>query len=636
MSGTDTSAPSDGSETGPAQQDTSDTKAKRLQRLRDWSRSERVSLVVKRWVSITLCGIAAASVCVIATPFLPESRAFVIERLASLGWPILMAVLVATIVAAMFPSFKGRSEAFFGGRHFVVYPPIWVSAAIGSVLYVLVASNQVVFTAETGGDVAWLIAAVSILSVFGDCVYRMAGRPQNKATIANVSADTTVSDLLNNPEQFDKWLASDREITGVGNDLFGMTSIAKEIAGLVARDCVDPPTIAVLGQVGSGKSSLGWLVHDELQANPGSLPTDFVQLSLWPYDTVDAAVKAILDRVIDRVSCCVPVLALRGIPQRYAAMMSDSSLLERLLAASISSAEPDSLLKRIDQVLFCVGRRLVLWIDDLERFSPGGDHETGHAAGPIESLLYELDRCKRISMVLATTPKYLQHGDLKIARYHRYLAVGGTQCATDICRAAAKRLSCDSNCGMSSHAKVALSAGTIRELKVVLRETRRLVERYREEFGANQDDKYPCIDGAIYDQVVLCVTLSRIAPLIWNEVLREQSIELPIVVDDVPSSMKRGQNKIESKPPVADAQKIRCAIRELIAREKLEGLRGLFGLLQELWSASESSVTAESDVNPRLFEVKILGDVITVSRSSLFGSIFIIGELCAFGGDGEP
>ena len=102
------------------------------------------------------------------------------------------------------------------------------------------------------------------------------------------------------PETFDrlyKWVRDDSEITSPRADRFEHSRIAHRIADRL-RSGNEAPTLAVIGPLGSGKSSVRRLTERALRHDRR---VRIVPVSLWPFDSPEAAVRGILRALVQEL-----------------------------------------------------------------------------------------------------------------------------------------------------------------------------------------------------------------------------------------------------------------------------------------------------------------------------------------------
>jgi Cdc6-like AAA superfamily ATPase len=93
-----------------------------------------------------------------------------------------------------------------------------------------------------------------------------------------------------------KFQVFDAPIGHPDNDLFGMATYARKLAGFI--DSVEPPfTIGIYGQWGDGKTSFVRLVNHYLAQSVRKEPIEFITFSAWPHTTSDAIWRALILRI---------------------------------------------------------------------------------------------------------------------------------------------------------------------------------------------------------------------------------------------------------------------------------------------------------------------------------------------------
>jgi hypothetical protein len=76
----------------------------------------------------------------------------------------------------------------------------------------------------------------------------------------------------------------------------------------------EAPTMAVVGILGSGKSTIRALVAYHLRHTPR---VRLVHVSLWPFDSAEGVVRGILRAILDELGRHVNVLSLVGLTEDY-------------------------------------------------------------------------------------------------------------------------------------------------------------------------------------------------------------------------------------------------------------------------------------------------------------------------------
>lgn len=306
-----------------------------------------------------------------------------------------------------------------GYRHFCSYPPLWLAAVVGTFLIFswwcavpssvhleppLGVPRQPLVKAGVLGFDIWLLVAV------GWWLRRDLVPRERDATPKPALADRSRSFL--------EWVRDDDAIDFPSDDLFDLNRRAERIVRrLTETDGKESPTIAVVGERGSGKTSLGRLVKDRLGKVNASF--ELVQLSLWPYKDAEAAIAALTGGLVESMSRHVFAPTLRQVPLEYVrAFEGHSTWVDSVLRLVVPSSIAQTL-GHLDAVAAAIGVRFVLWVDDLERFQVSGPASEPDAKdiAALRAFLYELDQLQFVSVVVATTNLSQSLDVEKLARY---------------------------------------------------------------------------------------------------------------------------------------------------------------------------------------------------------------------------
>jgi hypothetical protein len=226
------------------------------------------------------------------------------------------------------------------------------------------------------------------------------------------------------PEDFDAlrdWLRDDSPIDTPDLDSFHHDDIARRMPERLRKD--EAPSMAVIGPHGSGKSTICKLVGYHLR---NVRNVRLIQVSLWPFDSAEAAARGILRAIIEELGRQVNVLPLVGLSEDYIAAIEKTAGSYGGIARMLrGKSAPDQVLKQLSEIVCAAGLRLVLWIEDLDRFYGGDQPEVGtpgeredERLGPIRALLHLLDQCRpEISVVVSDTSLRARFDIEKIARF---------------------------------------------------------------------------------------------------------------------------------------------------------------------------------------------------------------------------
>lgn len=345
----------------------------------------RTSSIARRWTEVLVLGIVVAA----AWQFFGPRYAEIASQLV----PAQRIGLAATFLAFCFWVARGRWLAFLGLRHFAVYPPPWVSAFVAVHLLAL---KDVLNGASLKSSALPLLAGPTLilLSIAFSLVMR------RSLFVTKPNAESAESTPAFDPLTFESlcdWIRNDDAIGDPQSDLFGHSDIATRIASRISSPANHrtPPTIAIVGDFGAGKSSVRRLVEHRLAPCPR--PT-LVTVNLWPLENADAAVQEILRQLIGALGRHFPTLALKSVPGEYLnAIEGISGSWSQIIRALQPSRSPAQVLNELEIITTATGQRFILWIEDLERFA----RDDPSRLSPIRALLHLLDDCQGIQIVVS-------------------------------------------------------------------------------------------------------------------------------------------------------------------------------------------------------------------------------------------
>jgi len=291
------------------------------------------------------------------------------------------------------------------------YPPTWLFAFFGAFLY-----HYLISLIYNATYFDWSVIGLSILSFIPGIIFAsildslFPFRLRAQATHAR-SDEKTIKNfrtLLKDPSVFIKWLNKETPIQSSEEDLFDSAIFAKRIAKMLRATPLK--TIAVVGSYGCGKSSIMNMVEEYLKTPEGAQDkqSSTIENNLISPDKIvrckvhgwglqkDAAVEHILQAILSELAKSVDCLGLTRIPADYRAALSGSSWFNSFAVLSCTTTEPFEILCKLDTVLACNGKRMIIFLEDLDRNTAGSVYWK-----ELTSLLDRLKDLDNISFVLA-------------------------------------------------------------------------------------------------------------------------------------------------------------------------------------------------------------------------------------------
>lgn len=376
----------------------------------------------RRWFSVLATGVTAFAI-TLTIAFIEKARLSTISLLP----PWLLTLPVAAGVALLFHIGPRKLAGALGLRHTLAYPPHWLGAVLGAGAALVALTNVEVVNASFGLSGAtedtlqtWSLVALAIAlaPLAGHLVFALF-RVRRKGTQWTDSNASLPSRRL---QDLRAWYLDDVPVVSAAGDLFDHEPIAKRIAQRLVTEQAQAQ--ALLGRLGSGKTTVRNLVEEYLRLRYPHAPIAIVTVELWPYETPTAAVEGVLRAVVGALAAHVHTSQLTGVPAAYAETIAHATGMAKWIPrVREERSTPSELLKKLDDVAKAVDRRLVLWVDDLERFAFGDPKpkKTTPAElerlAPIRALLYGLDRLDSITVVTATTDLFRRFDLEKVARY---------------------------------------------------------------------------------------------------------------------------------------------------------------------------------------------------------------------------
>ena len=296
-----------------------------------------------------------------------------------------------------------------------LYPPTWFFALFGAIisywLNLLFWKTDPFDWAVIGLSIASFIPGIFMAS-FLESLFslRKSTLILPKQTVVSGKPAENFCALLMDENAFTDWLKKEIPIKSREEDLFDLAIFAKRIVLMFQETPLK--TFAIVGSYGCGKSSIINMIEESLRSSERlhSAP----RKNLFSTDRIvtckvqgwglrkNTVAEHILRSILTELSKSVDCLGLSFVPSAYRDVLSNSgsSWLKSFAAVSSEARDPIEILRRLDNVLACTGKRLVLFLEDLERNITGFTYWK-----EITSLLDRLKDLDNITFVLAINQK---------------------------------------------------------------------------------------------------------------------------------------------------------------------------------------------------------------------------------------
>lgn len=396
-------------------------------------------LIIRRWIDLIVLSILSALIYVILHPIVANlsgnlAKLFPPSNIDfNFSIPIPIFVLLFLVTAFLWfllirlGGFRYRklfpNNLLHSLKKAYLYPPTWLFAFFGAFLYYWIIS---LIYNTTRFD--WSVIGLSIISFIPGIIFASFldilipfDLPVLIQPIHNCSNEKPTKyfrALLQDSSTFMEWLNKETPIQSSKDDLFDLAVFAKRIAMMLRATPLK--TIAVVGSYGCGKSSIINMVDEYLktpegfQRNLNSTQDEHLinsdniiicKVHGWGLQK-NAAVEHILRSILSELSKSVDCLGLTNITDDYIVALSNSgsSWFKSFAVLSYTTREPLEILRRLDAVLTCSRKRMIIFLEDLERNTTGTAYWR-----ELTSLLDRLKELDNISFVLAinqTSKKY--------------------------------------------------------------------------------------------------------------------------------------------------------------------------------------------------------------------------------------
>ena len=360
----------------------------------------RVRHAAARWFAVLILALVAAiafeGILPIGWRFTRPIETVYAPWFLMLGTVVVTSVLLCVLLEPI--RFRWRHLANIGW-----YPPTWVALAFGLALAVTFERFAPPDSQPQSLALDWqqpLVLVPIAIAIMGVLLFRLvthAGRKGGSPTTAPAPS-TEQESREDNQESIDirSWLSGgERPIRRSKEDLLSRDAVSARIATRLLSD----QSVALLGSLGSGKSSVLNLVRTRLREAPS--PPIVVAFDAWAVPRPEDVPHLALTRIIDALDGHVDMIGLRDVPATYQrlVMAAPVSNLSNTLDLGIERNSIGTL-QRLVPILEVLNARLVLIVEDTDR--TGATFDTRH----LERLLWALHDLPRTTFVLAFDPNH--------------------------------------------------------------------------------------------------------------------------------------------------------------------------------------------------------------------------------------
>ncbi|ACL06365.1 hypothetical protein Dalk_4687 [Desulfatibacillum aliphaticivorans] len=374
--------------------------------------------ILARWVDIvllTLIGVVA-SVCLSGLLFKLGEWVYPILGEGFVNqWPMVFWGFILSLPLLLMIAPFGGVQRFEITLTSLKYPPARLAGVVGSSLYLLffyvcrnhffpelaalTATEKMAFFKIITIPFLGLIIAMPVsLLIF--CTARSRSSPHepmesNHGEDISESTKALPSDL----QGLAKWIKEEKPIKKRADDLIDNKIFADRIAEQLQKEKMK--TVSLVGPYGCGKTSILHMVKEKLCDDKPSCCKDPDYIICWAREwgvVEGTAAENILKHVIRKLSHEVDCTGIVRLPENYRKAMDGSgqSFLKVLSEFLSGPQDPCKVLGKIDSILQAINKRMVIFVEDLDR-----NPNPRNMMRQVASLLDRLKGLNRVSFVIA-------------------------------------------------------------------------------------------------------------------------------------------------------------------------------------------------------------------------------------------
>ncbi len=370
---------------------------------------KRWQLIAGRWAELLILVLVALVISILLFPVYSLLIEKIIQFLDRFHFAFKYIVGIVTVSFMVWMLHRAGGIRFKRDLYIIgiYWPPIWKIAIAATFAYLFLLPVIVKDYEYTKIYYGW-IAIIGIMLVVINCLfvwrynrYSRIRKRQSRIVKEDISESVGITEL-DSFEKLIEWLQKEEPIDKPMQDRFAMAGVARRIV----RNLRESPlkTIGVIGEYGCGKSSILKLVeyyfHYTIEHDDKNL-FDSKKIILSKIDgwglTKETVVDVILKQTVAELSKYVDGLGLMNIPHEYQKALSDAGPWWcKIILTDFPRKDGFKQLERLDEVLVCMGLRMVIILEDLDR-NIQKDEKLNEVAG----LLDRIKKLDNLSFVMA-------------------------------------------------------------------------------------------------------------------------------------------------------------------------------------------------------------------------------------------
>lgn len=241
------------------------------------------------------------------------------------------------------------------------YPSVWMASII---LMLLIVFADVVISRKELSPQAFIVVISNLLvffiSVFFVFICHLLLKRSNDEKTDRLD-EINQGDKLDSYKKIVEWAQREFPICSESEARFGHKYVANRVNRVLWGGIAQ--NVGMIGPFGCGKSSIVNLIFSKK-------PEDIIYCRIdgWGFRE-NSAVEHVLQLVIEDLKCYFDCLAIANLPKQYHLAMSSSgnNILAALSCFFQTTRNPKLILEEIDSLLLCVNKRLVVFIEDIDR-----------------------------------------------------------------------------------------------------------------------------------------------------------------------------------------------------------------------------------------------------------------------------